>query len=137
MKAYASSGAVSAGSTPKTIKLLQVIIGNSGTPADAAAYFAIRKFTADGTGTAGTSMQADSADGAPSITTKNSYSAEPTYATGDQIEIALHQRNTVIWNPPTPDAAPANALGTANGLGIVLMAGPTGVAYNVTCVWDE
>jgi hypothetical protein len=149
MKAYSASGNVSMSSAPKTIiamlntatrrgKLLQVIVGCSGTPADAAALFAIRKLTADGTAAgAGNVFQADSADGAPLVTTKVGYTAEPTYSTGNLAEIALHQRNTAVWNVPSLDASPAAALGTANGIGIQLVSGPTGVNYNVTLVWDE
>lgn len=149
MKAYSASGALSASSLPKTLiamfntaarrgKLLQVIVGCSdGTPTDTDAVFAIRKITADGTGTAGVTFQADSADGAPVVTTKVNYSAEPTFVAGNLAEIAMHMRNSVIWNPPTVDAAPAAALGTANGIGVQMIAGPTSKTFNVTLVWDE
>lgn len=145
MKAYAASGDVT-GAANKTIisitasatrrpKLLQLIIGCSGTPADNVAKIAIRKFTADGTGTAGTTFQADSADGAPSVTTKVNYTVEPTYAAGNVAEIDLNQRATVVWNSPL-GAEPSVALGTANGIGIQMVSGPT-LPYNVTAIWDE
>lgn len=145
MKAYAASGAVT-GAATKTLlsiissatrrpKLLQVIIGCSGTPADNVALVAIRKFTVDGTGTGGTTFQADSADGAPSCTTKNSYTIEPTYAAGNVEEIALNQRATVIWNAPL-GAEPSVPLATTNGIGLQMVSGPS-LAYNVTFVWDE
>ncbi len=145
MKAYASSGQVT-GAATKTIislaasatrrpKLLQVIIGCEGTPADNVAEFAIRKFTADGTGTGGTTFQADSADGAPLVTTKNNYTVEPTYASGNVAEISVNQRATVIWNAPL-GAEPAIAIGTANGIGIQAITAPS-LAYTITTIWDE
>jgi hypothetical protein len=145
MKAYCASGDVT-GAASKTVvalissatrrpKLLQVIIGCSGTPADNVAKVAIRKFTADGTGTSGTTFQADSSDGAPSVTTKVNYTVEPTYTSGNVEEISLNQRATVIWNAPL-GAEPSVPIGTSNGIGVQLISAPT-LAYNVTMVWDE
>jgi hypothetical protein len=149
MKAMAASGDVQAASFPKTMiallntasrraKLVGVIIGCSeASPTDTMAKFAIRKITADGTGTTGTPLQVDSADGAPVITARVNYSVEPTYAAGNLAEIDLHMRNTMVWTPPTQDAVPAAALGTANGLGLVMLAGPTSKNYNFTPIWEE
>ncbi len=145
MKAYASSGDVTGAATKTLIailasatrrpKLLQVTIGCSGTAADGVAKLAIRKITADGTGSAGTTFQADSADGAPSCTVKVNYTVEPTFTAGNLVEISMNQRATVIWNASLM-AEPSVALGTSNGIAIQMISGPT-LAYNVALIWDE
>lgn len=156
MKASASSGAVTVQSTPKTClvlfntgarraKLLQIIFGFAGAPTDDALYFAIRRITADGAGTSVATFQQDAADGAPVITAKANYTTEPTFLVGsvaggfDIVEIGMHKRNTVIWTPPTLDAAPAAATGTTNGLAITFLSGTmsSGVSCTVTAIWDE
>ena len=144
MKAYATSGQVNGASTKTIIalratatrrpKLLQVIIGCEGTPADNVAEFAIRRFTVDGTGTVGSSYQADLADGLPVVTTQNNYTTEPTYIGGNMGEISLNQRATVIWNAPL-GAEPSVTTGSG-GIGIQAIAAPT-LPYTITCIWDE
>jgi hypothetical protein len=145
MQASSTSGAVT-GAATKTIiaaigaaaarpKLKQVIIGASATPADGVALFAVRRFTADGTGTAGTVFASDPGDGTPRVTTKYNYSAEPTYASGNLAEISMNQRATIIWNAPL-DGEITSAIGTANGIGIQQISGAT-VAFTCTIVWDE
>ena len=144
MKAYATSGQVNGASTKTIIairatatrrpKLLQVIIGCEGTPADNVAEFAIRRFTVDGTGTVGSVQQADLADGTPVVATQNNYTTEPTYIGGNMFEISLNQRATVIWNAPL-GAEPSVTLGSG-GIGIQAIAAPT-LPYTITCIWDE
>ena len=145
MHAYSSSGAVTGASTKTIIavaaaagarpKIKQVIIGSSATPADNVALFAIRRFTADGTGTGGTVIAANPGDGSPDCTTKYNYTVEPTYASGNLAEIPINQRATVIWNAPL-DGEVSSAVGTANGIGVQQVSGAT-VAWHVTIVWEE
>lgn len=147
MRATVVSGDV-AGAANKTLlaifataarrpKLLQIIIGCTAAPADATARFALRRITADGTGTAlSNTFAMDPGDGAPVVTAKGNYTAEPTYATGNILEIGLNQRATVIWNAPDDESRPSCAVGAANGLGLQMVAGPT-VNYNITFTWDE
>lgn len=145
MKCYACSGQVNGAATKTMValaasaarrpRLLQVIIGCEGTPADNVAEFAIRKWTAVGSGTPGTTFQADSADGAPQVTTANNYTSEPTYTSGNLVEISVNQRATVIWNAPV-GAEIAVPLGTTNGIGIQSITAPT-LPYTITMVWDE
>ena len=146
MKAYCASGDVTGGANTTLIaihntasrraKLLQIIIGCSGAPADNAAKFALRKATAaDGTSSAGTEHAADGVEGAPVIVATVNYSAEPTYAAGNVVEISLNQRATIVWNAPL-GAEPAVDVATTNGLGLQMVAGPA-LAYNATFVWDE
>lgn len=145
MQATSTSGAVTGAATQTIIaaigaaaarpKVKQVIIGSSATPADGVVLFAIRRFTADGTGTAGTVFASDPGDGTPRVTTKYDYSAEPTYSSGNLAEISMNQRATVIWNAPL-DGEIASAIGTANGIGIQQISGAT-VAFTCTIIWDE
>lgn len=144
MKAYATSGQVTAGATKTIIgiratatrrpKLLQVIIGCQGTPADNVAEFAIKRFTTDGSGTVGSANQADLADGSPVVTTQNTYTTEPTYAGANVAEISINQRATVIWNAPL-GAEPSVTLGSG-GIGIQAVSAPT-LPYTISLVWDE
>lgn len=123
--------------TTRRPKILQVTIGCSGSPADATAIFSLRRITADGTGTAATPQQVDSADGAPVVTAKSNYTIEPTYATGSLYDIPLNQRVTVIWNPPFgPPPAPEVSGGTVKGLGVQMVSGPA-LAYRVTIEFEE
>lgn len=145
MQAYSSSGDVTggavqtiiavAGSAYSRVKLIQVIIGCSGSPADNVAKFAIRRFTTDGTGSAGTVFAADSGGPTPRCTSKYNYTVEPTYVAGYLVEVALNQRNTVIWNAPL-GAEILAPIGTDNGIGVEMVSGPA-LAYNVTMVWEE
>ena len=144
MKAYTTSGQVNGASTKTMIslratatrrpKLLQVIIGCAGTPADNAAEFAIRRFTVDGTGTVGSVQQADLADGTPVVATQNNYTTEPTYIGGNMFEISLNQRASVIWNAPL-GAEPSVTLGSG-GIGIQAIAAPT-LPYTISLVYEE
>lgn len=121
--------------TNRRPKIKQLIIGSSGTPADAAVKIAIRRITSDGTGTSVTPKALDAAEGTAACTAKANYSAEPTYEAGNLAEISFNQRATVIWEPP-PGGEPACPTGAGNGLGVQMLAGPA-VAWNVTLVYGE
>lgn len=147
MQARVTSGNVT-GASAKTILailasstrrcgLLQVNIACTDTPADATAVFRIGFITADGTGTARTTVAVDSADGAPSCTAKKNYTVEPTYATNDLMLIGLNQRVTLIWNAPFDGAFKTNLSGGANiGIGIQMVSGPA-LTYDVDAQWVE
>lgn len=114
-------------------RLIQVIIGCSGAAADNVAKFQIKRITADGTGTAVTPQACDAGDGAATCTAKGNYSAEPTYESGNGIEIALNQRATLVYNVPVAYQA---AVGAGAGIGVLMVAGPA-LAYNVTAIYEE
>ncbi|HSY15297.1 MAG TPA: hypothetical protein VK816_04855 [Jatrophihabitantaceae bacterium] len=151
MKASCSSGQLTASGVPFTLlalyatsarkpKLLQVIIGCSdATPTATSALFAIRFITAAGTGTAGVTFALNKSNGAPSVTAVINHTGEPTYQTGDPIEIPLNMSSTAIWQPPLEDAAPESNLstGTVIGIGIQMITGPTAKDYNVSVTWEE
>lgn len=147
MIASVTSGDV-AGAANKTIvsaiaaadrrpKIKQIIIGcTDGTPADNHVRFALRRMTADGTGTAVTPLSMDPSDGVtPTVAAKKNYTVEPTYATGNLAEFALHQRATGIFEPP-PGVVWGCAVGSGPGLGIQMLSA-TVKNYNVTIIWDE
>ncbi len=121
------------GTATRRPRLIQVVIGCSGAPADNVAKFKIQKITADGTGTSVTPEVCDSGDGAALCTAKKDYSAEPTYASGNGIVLPLNQRATLVWNAPVVYMP---LLGTANGIGIQMVSGPA-LAYNVTAFFEE
>jgi len=121
--------------TNRRVRLKQLIIGSSGTPADAAVKVAVRRITADGTGTSVTPKALDAAQGTAACTAKANYSVEPTYEAGNLAEISFNQRATVFWEPP-PGAEPCCPTGAGNGIGIQMLAGAA-VPWNVTAVYDE
>jgi hypothetical protein len=123
--------------TDRRPKLKQIIIGcTDGTPADNHVRFALRRMTADGTGTAVTPMPHDPGDGAtPTCTSKKNYSAEPTYAAGNLAEFGLHQRATGVFEPP-PGAVWTCAIGSGPGLGLQMLSA-TVKNYNVTFIFEE
>ena len=124
-------------SATRRVKLKQLIISCTDTPADATAVFRVGFITADGTGTARTTVAVDSADGAPSCTAKKNYTGEPTYATNDLAYIGLNQRTTLIWNPPFEGEFVTNLSGGANlGIGIQMVSGPA-LNYDVDAQWQE
>ena len=124
-------------SATRRVKLKQLIISCTDTPADATAVFRVGFITADGTGTARTTVAVDSADGAPSCTAKKNYTGEPTYATNDLAYIGLNQRTTLIWNPPFEGEFVSNLSGGANlGIAIQMVSGPA-LNYDVDAQWQE
>ncbi len=147
MQAKIQSGDV-AGASAKTIvtvlasatrraKVKQIEISCTDTPADATAVFRVGFITADGTGTARTTVAVDSADGAPSITGKKNYTGEPTYSGTDIDRIGLNQRTTLIWNPPFGGEYVTNLSGGTNlGIGVQMVSGPA-LNYSVSIQWEE
>ena len=133
MKGYAPSGATTPGGTGKTLqtiigtaskapRLIGILFGASATPADAVGLFAIKRFTAKGTATAGTAYYNNTGLGlTPDITTENAHSAEPTYVSGPGYEVCVNQRTTFYWQAPEELWAPA---GTGSGWGIYFISGP-------------
>ena len=71
----------------------------SGTPvADNVLDWLIRRFTADGTGTALTPGLEDAAAPVAQLTSKQGYTVEPTFATVPIHEVGVHQRSVFQWN---------------------------------------
>ena len=124
-------------SSSRRAKIKQIIVGCTDTPADATAVFALRKITADGTGTAKTPQAVDAGDGTPTCTAKGNYTVEPTYATGNEMEFGLNQRVTMIWNAPFNGEPVTNLSGgTVIGYGLQMVSGPS-LKYRVTIQFEE
>ena len=122
--------------TTRRGRITGILIGSSATPADNAAKFLLRRFTADGTGTGVTPLAVDPAESTAILTAKTNYSAEPTYSTGSLLEIALNQRATFQWFPTEEKEKLVVPATSGNGIGLQMVSGPT-VAYNVTFVYEE
>lgn len=121
------------GTAARRPRLIQLIIGCSGAPADNVAKFRIQTFTAAGTGSAVTPEVVDGGDGAALCTAKANCTVEPTYAAGGGIVIPLNQRVTLLFNVPVAYMPP---IGATNGIGIQMVSGPA-LAYNATAFFEE
>jgi hypothetical protein len=147
MQATTVSGSVTGASTKTLVsvlasatrraKLKQISVACTDTPADATAIFRVCFITADGTGTAETTQAVDSADGAPSCTSKKNYTIEPTYASQNIWEEGLNQRVSMIWNAPFGGEFVTNLSGGTNlGIGLQMISGPA-LTYRATLQWEE
>jgi hypothetical protein len=148
MRAYSVSGPNASGSATKTAvtvisaatvrpRIYDVVIGNSATPADQAATYALTRFTAAGTaGSSPTPNPVDPGDVASVATAGITHSAEPTYASTDLLQVPLNQRATFRWvaNPGYELVAPATA---ANGIGARLVSATSALATNVSVFFFE
>jgi hypothetical protein len=121
------------GTASRRPRLIQLIVGCSGAPADNVAKLRIQRFTADGTGTTATPEVCDSGDGAALCTVKTNYTVEPTYAAGGGIVLPLNQRATLVYSVPVAFMPP---VGAEAGIGIQMVSGPA-LAYNVTAFFEE
>jgi len=101
-------------------RLLSFNVSTDGVPtSDQSLTFQLRRFTADGTGTAYTYGNTDPSDSAmtPLLTSKQAYSVEPTYASGFLMAPGVNPRNTWKWWPETPDAEIILPATASNGIG--------------------
>lgn len=134
MRAYSVSGPNASGSSNKTLvtvigattvrpRVFDIILGSQATPADQAAEYSIKRFTAAGTaGSSPTPNPLDPSDVASVATAGITHSAEPTYTAGSTLlDINLNQRATFRWvaSPGMELVGPATA---SNGLGLSLVA---------------
>ena len=146
MAKFSSEGAAAVGAN-KTIlaliaaatvrpKLYDILIGSAATPADKAADFRVRRFTADGTGTGGTVVALDPDDPTGLATTKYGHTAEPTYAGGSLLRFGMNQYTTFRWlaAPGGELIAPATA---NNGLGLYTASSTGTAAHIATMHWTE
>src|SRR4051812_31322729 len=101
MRAFGTSGENVTGTSAKTAvtvigsasvrpRVYHAIFGNKQTPNDYSIEYALRRFTAAGTaGSTPTISKLDSDDGSVVATAGAAHSAEPTYSTGNIIDIAF------------------------------------------------
>jgi hypothetical protein len=125
----ASVGSITAGSTPRRIKIYDILLGSEASPADNAFLWQFQRCTAAGTSTAITPQPLDSADAAALSSAGQNHTVEPTYtANAFLLSVPLNQRSTFRWV-----AAPGGELllpaTNASGVGIKT---PTMTAVSVT-----
>ncbi|MGH7949135.1 MAG: hypothetical protein ACREQF_07930 [Candidatus Binataceae bacterium] len=120
----AASSTLSVGSvtsdatTPRRLKLSDMIIGSEATPADLGFLWQIQRCTTAGTNTAVTPQALDPADAAALFDAGEAHSADPTLtANAILLSIALNQRATFRWvaAPGGELVVPATA---SNGLAL-------------------
>jgi hypothetical protein len=149
MRGYSTNGSNASGSANKTLitviasttvrpAIFDLLLGNSQTPADQAAKYALQRFTAAGTaGNSPTPEPLDTGDVAAIATTGNAHSVEPTYTAGKILwQLSLNQRASFrhVCNPGYEFKAPATA---ANGLGLYLVASTTALVEDGQIYWLE
>jgi hypothetical protein len=89
---------LSAGATPRRIKIHEFVFGTDGTPADNAMTWDVSKTSAIGTGTVGIITALDAADAAFSGVSTINHTAEPTVtATSSYWTAGMNQRATHRW----------------------------------------
>lgn len=94
---------------------------------------ALRKLTADGTGTAATEVLVGPGSETPQAVAKVNYSAEPTYASDNLLKTGFHPQSTLAEN--FPDGQMIAAGGT--GFGLVLTATTQGQTVSGFIEWEE
>lgn len=89
---------LSAGATPRRIKVHEFVFGTDGTPADNAMTWDVSRSSAIGTGTAGVIVALDSADAAALSVSTINQTVEPTVtANSSQWAAGMNQRATHRW----------------------------------------
>jgi len=119
-------------------QIYDLLIGSAAAPADNAANYQIKRFTAAGTTTSLTPQAIDNADPAATATSGYNASVEPTYtANALLLSISCNQRTTARWlaRDRSELIAPATA---ANGLGLFsATVGGSAVAQTYTILYEE
>ncbi len=138
MGAYLTQGlkAIGATLTPLSIigsasiqpRLMAFTLSTSGTPStDQGVNVRLRRFTADGTGTAVTPAVTSSPQPASTSTSKSDYTVEPTYAAGFLYDVAFNPRATFQWAAYTQDAEICSLVAAGAGLGFQIIGAGGGV----------
>lgn len=118
--------------------LFELIVGTTGTPADNAIEYRLKRFdTADGTADALTADPVDPGDPAAVGTLQGNHTAEPTYGSlGQPLIFGLHQRATFRWIAAPGREIKIPAVAT-EGLGLVGFNGTYTGLYIGTIFWEE
>jgi hypothetical protein len=125
-------------STSTRPQIYDLVISAGGVaPADHAAEYQLKRFTADGTGTAGSVVALDPGDPAALASTKNAYTAEPTYtASTVLLDIGVNMRATFRWvaRERSEIILPATS---GNGVGYLVNAVDSAFATNFMQLHEE
>ncbi len=119
-------------------RLYYFVCSAYGTPvADNVLEWLVRRFTADGTGTAVTPARVDLASPAAQLSAKQNYTVEPTYdAVNIMEDLGVHQRSLVQWNaqPRGEIIIPATA---GAGLGFTPIHASYASTATAVAHWEE
>ena len=104
-------------------RLCYLLLSTTGTPTtDQGIEVQVRRFTADGTGTAVTPGTTGSPQAAATSTSKSNYTAEPTYSTGSMFDVAFNPRATFQWAAYDQDSEIVALVAASAGLGAQIIA---------------
>lgn len=125
--------------TNRRLFLEEISIGASGSPADQAAEYQLRRTTGlnGPSATAVTPFALDQADQAAVTAAWENPDAEPTYAAGAIVELGLQLRSPFRWVPLTRRARPSVPASTGAGWGLVVNAVTSAWTANVTLTYEE
>ena len=125
------------GGTGGRTKLYDLLIGQGGTPADNAVFWALMRLTAAGTDTAVVPISLDPADVASRATAGENATAEATYtAASELLEFSMNQRSSYRWvaSPGGELVIPATA---AAGIGARIKSGAYTGSAEATIQFNE
>ena len=131
------TGATVISATTVRPAIYEITIGCAATPADQTTDFRVKRFTADGTGTAWTPTALDPISPTARATSKVNYSAEPTYTASAEIwQQSIYQRAPYRWVAMDGRelVAPATA---ASGLGLKSASGTGTAVHQMNVFWVE
>jgi len=113
----ADTGLTVIGGTTVKARIDYILASCSGTPADATIDISVQQFTADGTGTAVTPEPLDVDDRVALCASKKTYSAEPTYAGINVLDLGFNQRSVFQWYAqPNGELVSSKAAGDGYGM---------------------
>jgi hypothetical protein len=104
---------------PRRLKLYQLVIGASATPADATLEWTVTRCTAAGTSTAVTPQPLDPADAATESDAGENHTVEPTYtAATNMLTLPVNQRATYTWSALSENKMIVTPATASNGFGL-------------------
>lgn len=136
---------VNSATAPTRLKLYEVIIGSQATPADQAVEYNIRRVTDEkttGSGNSVTPVRLDLDDRTANMTAQEAPTdpeaddSDPTYESGQVLEIALNQRATFRWIAAPGSELVADAA-EDNGFGLDVAATTSAHSANATLLFEE
>lgn len=119
--------------------ITEVVFGVSGTPADNALLWLLNRYTAAGTSTSVTPHAVDPAfQGLALATAGQNHTVEPTYTAGSiLLEMALHQKASVVWQARDDKSALVLPATASNGAGLAAKHGSYTGAFDGQIAWTE
>ncbi len=147
MRRYHSRGVATVGTekvavsaianTTTRLRIYDLIIGSTATPADQATNWAVQRSSADGTGTAFTPIAIDPADPAALGTSKSNYSSPPTLTANSYLfQASINQRATFRW-VAAPDGEFVVPQTSGAGLNVLSVAATGSAVHEAGIWWQE